>query len=268
MTKAEIRKIYLFILTINFAFSCAREPAIPEPRGIPRASNLGDKSFLAQIDRIGTWNDSNDFEMARDEDDEFITQLRATDFHPSIAKDEYETTEQFNARLAAQPRQLPYGPNYNAFVEPINFSYDADLSKMTFYPRNRDHFLQVDVRPDVQLVPMGDSLPDELSVSIAPQIAAKYRYSNFSLALIFTFSGLMPPVLSGPIEDDNLFNPPLPIMGDGEDQREQQAKFGDWFKQWQSASFSIHAHLVKAIVFDPSNGGAEKPILTWNASHF
>ena len=194
-----------------------------------------------------------------------IEELRSSEYKAPLEKDQFETTAQFQRRLDAQATPQPYGPGYLGFVQPVDYQYDADRQVMSFRPPDRGGFetsalyLQVGDRPALHLAPADEEPPAELSTSLPRNVATKYRNVHFRLAVIATIHGLVPPVLSGDIGNELLDR-----MDSGSDEAGFERSMNKRAEAWVHADFTIKAHIVRLLIFDPATGGAERPVFDWS----
>ena len=197
--------------------------------------------------------------------DDLINEIRNSEHRPALTKDQFETTSEYQARVAAEKPLPAYGAGYVTFVQPLDFSYDADDQTMSFsVPRSNrrsssDGYLTVCDGPTLRLLPVGAGPPPELTVALPRAEAERYRNAKFEIAIVTTLNGLTPPVLSGPVDWDDLFKVP-PSNGD---LNEFEAAENKHARQWLDAQFGLKVHVVRVMIFDRSIGGVERPIYQW-----
>lgn len=235
------------------------KPNIPAPV-LPTADRLADEQFLAQI------NETNGGLIG------IVRELRKIDYRPAPVKDEFETSQQYAARRGKFEHRPPYGSKFYALVQDADYSYDADSNVAFFFynftgghedqafPNDENGILQVE---NLHIDVVGERPPEHPNVKMSIEEARKLPHRKLRIALMLSFEGLHPPVLSS--EQNWLYDPAAMDDLDGSTLLSDEARWNRAYDIFKQIALHLRAHIVRVIVFDAADGGAEHPLFQWTA---
>jgi hypothetical protein len=189
-------------------------------------------------------------------------------------RDEFETSGEYARRSeGASARKMP-PTGCVAFVEDIDFSYDADQGRATFTRESVPAHIMGTVEAAsthrigrVSLAPSGVTAPgQELNARITADYGRELRERSspaekpLRVAYIIAPSARDYPLLRSSVPPSIFFDYTHRDLMDG------TQRFKDAVDSFHRAQISLTARPVRVIIFDPQRNGAEKPIHDWRAN--
>lgn len=177
---------------------------------------------------------------------------------------EFETTVECDRRKAEiRAPQRPNGPGYTAFVIDAGFKYDADTGTLEITENYSDSIKTYLKEIDGQLTiePVGSKPRETIAVHVDRDRAKRWRVElqQLRLVIIISLEDLPRPVMSGDnISSEELSRVSAELLTPGSSGNSQSM-----IDALQMKRFNMKARVIRVFVFNPKDGGVDKPIYDW-----